>query len=52
MYTAANPDEATQAFIDYMLSDDVQGSLVEKNGYIAIANMKVERGASGNVKNL
>ena len=52
MYTAASPDEATQAFIDYMLSDDVQGSLVEKNGYIAIANMKVERDASGNVKNL
>ena len=52
MYTAANPDEATQAFIDYMLSDDVQGALVEKNGYIAIANMKVERDASGNVKNL
>lgn len=26
MYTAADPDEATKAFIEYMMSDDVQAS--------------------------
>ncbi len=52
MYTAADPDEATQAFIDYMFSDDVQGSLVESTGYIPVTGMKVSRDASGNVTNL
>jgi phosphate transport system substrate-binding protein len=49
MYTSTSPDDATQAFIDYMLSDDVQGSLVEKTGYIPITGMKVTRDADGNV---
>lgn len=33
MHTAADPDEATKAFIEYMMSDDVQGELVEAQGY-------------------
>lgn len=49
MYTAAEPDEATQAFIDYMMSDEVQNNLVTQNGYIAVSDMKVTRDASGNV---
>ena len=48
MYTAADADDATQAFIDYMLSDDVQNSLIEEQGYISISDMKVERDAEGN----
>ena len=52
MYTAASPAAATQAFIDYMLSDDVQGSLVEQTGYIPVTGMKVSRDASGNVTKL
>ncbi|MGI6229317.1 MAG: phosphate ABC transporter substrate-binding protein PstS family protein [Tractidigestivibacter sp.] len=52
MYTSSDPDEATQAFIDYMLGDEVQGSLVEENGYIPISGMKVSRDADGNVTNL
>ena len=52
MYTAADPDDATQAFIDYMLGDEVQGSLVEQNGYIPVGGMKVARDAEGNVTNL
>jgi phosphate transport system substrate-binding protein len=51
MYTAADPDAATQAFIDYMLSEDVQGSLVEQLGYIPVTGMKVSRDADGNVTN-
>lgn len=49
MYTSTSPDAATQAFVDYMLGTDVQGSLVEKNGYIPVSSMKVSRDASGNV---
>ena len=52
MYTAAKPDAATADFIKYMLSDDVQGSLVKKTGYISTKGMKVERDAEGNVTKL
>ena len=52
MYTAKKADTATQAFIDYMLGDEVQGSLVEENGYIPISDMKVSRDADGTVENL
>ena len=52
MYTALEPDAATQAFIDYMMSDEVQGSLVEENGYIPVSGMKVEKDAEGNVTEL
>ena len=49
MYTAADPDETTQAFIDYMMGDDVQGSLVEQTGYIPVTGMKIARDKDGNV---
>ncbi|MGI6756184.1 MAG: phosphate ABC transporter substrate-binding protein PstS family protein [Atopobiaceae bacterium] len=49
MYTAASADATTQAFIDYMLSDDVQGSLVEQTGYIPITGMKVTKAQDGTV---
>ena len=52
MYTQKKADDATQAFIDYMLSDAVQGDLVEQNGYIPISSMKVKKDADGNVTNL
>ena len=52
MYTAIEPDAATQAFIDYRMSDEVQGSLVEENGYIPVSGMKVEKDAEGNVTQL
>lgn len=49
MYTAKDADEVTQAFIDYMLSDEVQGSLVEEEGFIPLTGMKVAKDADGNV---
>lgn len=49
MYAAADPDEATKAFIEYMMNDDVQGELVEAQGYIPVSGMKVEKDASGKV---
>ncbi|MFR7746960.1 MAG: phosphate ABC transporter substrate-binding protein PstS family protein [Eggerthellaceae bacterium] len=52
MYTSNQPDDATQAFINYMMGDEVQNSLVTENGYIPISSMKVEKDAQGNVKTL
>lgn len=51
MYTAADPDEATKAFIEYMMSDEVQRGLVEEQGYISVSDMKVEKDAFGKVSN-
>lgn len=48
MYTK-NADDVTQAFIDYMLSDDVQDSLVEKDGFIPASKMKVSKDVDGNI---
>lgn len=52
MYTREDADEATNSFIDYMFSDEVQDTLVDENGYIAIDEMQVERDADGNVTEL
>ena len=49
MYTAKDADEVTKAFIDYMLSDDVQGKLVEDQGFIPLTGMKVQKDAEGNI---
>lgn len=52
MYTAVSPDAATKAFIDYIMSDEIQSSLVQDNGYISVADMKVSRDANGKVTTL
>ena len=52
MYTAKDADEATQAFIEFMMGAEVQGSLVEENGYIPVSGMKVEKDAEGTVTEL
>ena len=49
MYCKEDADEATQAFLEYMLSDDVQGSLVEEQGFIPVSDMTVVKDADGNV---
>ena len=52
MYIAKDADAATKAFIDYMMGDKVQNSLVTSNGYISVKDMKVARDADGNVTKL
>lgn len=52
MYTSTSPNDATKAFMDYMMGDSVQGSLVSSNGYISVKQMKVSRDASGNITKL
>ena len=47
MYTAKDADEVTKAFIDYMLSDDVQGKLVEDQGFIPLTGAEGPEGRRG-----
>ena len=49
MYCKKDADEATKAFLDFMLSKDVQGKLVEEQGFIPVSEMKVKKDASGKV---
>ena len=49
MYCQEDADEVTKAFLEYMLSDDVQGSLVEEQGFIPVSQMTVVKDAEGNV---
>ncbi|NEY19193.1 phosphate ABC transporter substrate-binding protein [Bacillus ginsengihumi] len=49
MYTNGEAKGLTKAFLDYMLSDDVQTKLVPKLGYMSVADMKVEKDAKGNI---
>ncbi|MDR1605718.1 MAG: phosphate ABC transporter substrate-binding protein PstS family protein [Streptococcaceae bacterium] len=49
MYTKGKPQSLTKSFIDYVLSDAVQGSLVKKMGYISVNEMHVERNAKGHI---
>ena len=46
MYTAADADAATKAFLDFMMSEEVQ---VEEEGFIPVSDMKVAKDAKGNV---
>nr|WP_245592991.1 phosphate ABC transporter substrate-binding protein PstS family protein [Carnobacterium funditum] len=48
MYTHGEPTGLTKDFLDYMLSDEVQDSLVGALGYIPTNKMQFERDAKGN----
>lgn len=50
-YTKGKPSGAVDAFLKYMLSDDVQKNIVPQLGYIPATEMKVVRDAGGNIKN-
>ncbi|GGA27876.1 hypothetical protein GCM10010917_11020 [Paenibacillus physcomitrellae] len=51
MYTKGDPDAATQAFLDYMVSDEVQKGDVVELGYIPVSDMKIVRDIDGNITN-
>ncbi|MEK3887947.1 phosphate ABC transporter substrate-binding protein [Bacillus sp. FSL K6-3431] len=50
MYTNGEPTGLTKAFLDYMLTAEVQEELVPQLDYLPVTGMKVERDAEGNVK--
>jgi len=52
MYTKGQPTGEVKNFLTYMTSKSVQGSLVEKLGYIPLTSMKVDRGQSGTITTL
>ncbi len=49
MYTKGEPNEVVKAFLDYMVSDEVQNGDVVELGYIPASQMKVTRDVDGNV---
>ena len=49
MYTNGEPKGLTKTFIEYMLSEEVQTSLVPMLDYIPVTGMKVDRDAEGNI---
>ena len=51
-YTKGEPDGLAKAFLDYLMSDDIQNNLLKEQGYLPVTKMKVERDAEGNQKNL
>lgn len=51
MYTKGNATDLEKAFLDYMMSNEVQSTMVTKQGYLPVTQMKVQRDASGTVTN-
>lgn len=51
MYTKGQPEGAVKAFLDYMLSDEIQSTDVKDLGYIPVSDMKVTRDVEGKVSN-
>ncbi|QSF42526.1 phosphate ABC transporter substrate-binding protein [Paenibacillus tianjinensis] len=49
MYTNGEPNETVKAFLDYMLTDEVQNGDVVDLGYIPANKMQVSRDVEGNV---
>ncbi|PLT45225.1 Phosphate ABC transporter, periplasmic phosphate-binding protein PstS [Paenibacillus pasadenensis] len=49
MYTKGEPNEVVKAFLDYMVSDDIQKTDVTDLGYISINDMQVTRDEAGTI---
>ncbi|WP_420888799.1 phosphate ABC transporter substrate-binding protein PstS family protein [Cohnella candidum] len=51
MYTKGEPTPVVKAFLDYLMSDEIQKSDVTDMGYIPVGDMKVARDVNGTVSN-
>ncbi|RVT58869.1 phosphate ABC transporter substrate-binding protein [Niallia taxi] len=51
-YTKSEAKGLGKSFLDYVMSDDIQSTLLKEQGYLPVTEMKVERDAEGNLKNL
>ncbi|MCM2531631.1 phosphate ABC transporter substrate-binding protein [Neobacillus pocheonensis] len=51
MYTKGQATDLEKAFIDYMMGDEVQSTMVTKQGYLPVTKMQVQRDAQGNTTN-
>ncbi|MCM3079267.1 phosphate ABC transporter substrate-binding protein [Brevibacillus invocatus] len=50
MYTKGEPTGSAKAFLEFMLTEEVQKKTVTDLGFLPITDMKVDRGADGSVK--
>ncbi|MGG3467163.1 phosphate ABC transporter substrate-binding protein [Neobacillus pocheonensis] len=50
-YTKGEPTDLTKAFLDYMMSDEIQNTLLKEQGYLPVTKMEVARDAKGNQTN-
>ncbi|MBV7504393.1 phosphate ABC transporter substrate-binding protein [Bacillus sp. sid0103] len=50
-YTKGEASDLAKAFLDYMMSDDIQNTLLQEQGYLPVTKMQVERDAKGNQTN-
>jgi phosphate transport system substrate-binding protein len=48
-YTNGEAEGLAKEFLDYLLSDEVQSSIVPDQGYVPMTDMQVERDAEGNL---
>jgi phosphate transport system substrate-binding protein len=51
-YTKGEPTELAKAFLDYLMSDDIQTTLLKEQGYLPVTKMKVERDVEGKQSNI
>lgn len=49
MYTLGEPNQLTDEFLNFMLSDDVQEKIIAQLGYIPVSKMEIERDWQGNL---
>lgn len=49
MYTKGEPNEVAKAFLDYMVSPEIQDNDVVELGYIPASKMQVKRDVDGNI---
>ncbi|NHC42518.1 phosphate ABC transporter substrate-binding protein PstS family protein [Bacillus sp. MM2020_1] len=50
-YTKGEATELAKVFLDFMMSEDIQNSLLKEQGYLPVTKMEVERDAKGNQTN-
>lgn len=48
MYTNGEPTGLTKKFLDYILSEEIQSTLIEALGYIPTSQMEIQRDVEGN----
>jgi phosphate transport system substrate-binding protein len=51
-YTKGEAEGLAKAFLDYLMSDEIQSTLLKEQGYLPVTKMKVERDFEGNQKDI
>jgi phosphate transport system substrate-binding protein len=51
-YTKGEPTGLAKAFLEYLMSDEIQNNLLTEQGYLPVIKMEVERDAKGNQKEI